>query len=398
MRVLIVGSGAQGAVMAHHLGRSNAVDEVVCADISLDRARKAARFAKSRKARAIRLDAGKPKELARALHTTDIVVNAALPRFNLPLTRAALAAGVHYQDLAADYGKISAQLAHSKAFERKGRIGLMQCGGSPGVTNVLAREAVEALDTVEAIRLRLISKLEATRPLSTWSVEVALEDMEEPPAVFRDGRVVRVPPFSEEEVFNFPEPFGPQPVVQHMHEEPITFGRFLGKGLRYVDLKMGGHHVYQMKEAMGLGLLSRKPVKVDGVSVVPRDVLIAVSPPALTPADVPRLLKAGVLKDATGCHVVQVEGTKGGARTVLRYTALGPSLREVQAWIPGATNMSYKVGVSAAIMTEMMARNQIEPMGGVFPPECLSADARAVFLERLKANHIPFQIAEGSGV
>ena len=37
-----------------------------------------------------------------------------------------------------------------------------------------------------------------------------------------------------------------------MHEEPLTFGRFLGKGLRYVDLKMGGHHVDQMKVAMDL--------------------------------------------------------------------------------------------------------------------------------------------------
>lgn len=395
MRVLILGSGAQGAVMAHYLGRSDAIDEIVCADLLPERARSAARFAKSRKARAMTLNAGKPRDLARSLRDTDMVVNAALPRFNLPVTRAALAACVHYQDLAADYPKIRAQVAVSKGFARKGRIGLMQCGGSPGVTNVLAREAVEALDAVDSIRLRLISKLEATKPASLWSVEVALEDMEEPPAVFRDGKVVRVPPFSDEEVFDFPDPFGRQPVLQHMHEEPITFGMFLGKGLRYVDLKMGGHHVYQMKEAMGLGLLSRKPVKVGKASVVPRDLLIALSPPAMTPAEVPRLLKWGVVKDATGCHVVQVEGTKGGSPKVLRYTALGPSLREVQAWMPGATNMSYKVGVSAAILTEMLARGQVEPLG-VFPPECLAADTRAIYLERLKANHISFQLSEPS--
>lgn len=391
--MLIVGSGAQGAVMAHYLGRSDAIDAVVCADLSPSRARSAARFAKSRKATAMTLNAGKPKDLDRALRQTDMVVNAALPRFNLPLTRAALAAGVHYQDLAADYAKIRAQVALSKSFARKGRVGLMQCGGSPGVTNVLAREAVESLDSVDVIKLRLISKLDATKPVSLWSVEVALEDMEDPPAVYRDGKVVRVPPFSEEEVFDFPEPFGPQPVLQHMHEEPITFGMFLGKGLRYVDLKMGGHHVYQMKEAMGLGLLSRKPVKVGKATVVPRDLLIAMSPPTMTPTEVPLLLKRGVVIDATGCHVVQVEGTKAGSRKVLRYIALGPSLRDVQEWIPGATNMSYKVGVSAAILTEMIARGQVEPMG-VFPPECLEADSRSIFLERLKSNHIPFELRE----
>lgn len=395
MKVVILGSGAQGAVMANYLGRSDAIDEVVCADISLERARAARRFAGSRKVGAMRLDAGKPKQVARALRGKDMVVNAALPKFNLPLTRAALASGVHYQDLAADYAKIRAQVALSRSFSRRGLIGLMQCGGSPGITNVFAREAVESLDMVDSIKLRLVSKIEATRPISLWSAEVALEDMEEPPAVFLDGKVIRVPPFSEEEVFDFPPPFGPQRVVQHMHEEPITFGMFLDKGLRYVDLKMGGHHVYHMKEAMSLGLFGRKPAKVGKVSVVPRDLLIALSPPTATPSQVVRLLKRGVIVDATGCHVVRIEGSKAGGCRVIQYASVGPSLREVQNWMLGATNMSYKVGVSAAIMTEMVSRCQVKPTG-VFPPECLEAESRAIFLERLKANHLTYEISEGT--
>src|SRR3990172_4982777 len=134
MRVLILGCGAQGSVMAHYLARSEAIDRVVCADVSLQRAEAAKRAAGSRKARATALDA--------ALGSVDLVVNAAHPRFNVPLTRAALRAGVHYQDLAADYRGIRAQVALSKAFAKKGLVGLLQCGGSPGVTTVLAREGV----------------------------------------------------------------------------------------------------------------------------------------------------------------------------------------------------------------------------------------------------------------
>jgi len=393
MRVLILGSGAQGAVMAHYLARSDAIDEVVCGDVSLPRAQSARRFAGSRKVSALRTDASRPKALARVLRGTDMVVNAALPRFNLPLTRAALAAGIHYQDLAGDYPAIGAQLRLSNGFARRGRLALLQCGGSPGITNVLAREAVEALDSVDSIKLRLFSRIESTRPVSLWSAEVALEDMEEPPAVFRDGRVVRVPPFSEEEVFDFPPPFGPQPVVQHMHEEPLTFGRFLGKGLRYVDLKMGGHHVFQMREAMGLGLLSHKPIRVGKAAIVPRDMLIALSPPALTPVDVPRLLRRGILRDATGCHAIHVEGTKGGNRKAIRFASVGPSLRDVQAWIPGSTNMSYRVGVGAAIFVEMIARGQTGTLG-VCPPECLGGTARAIYMERLRQHHLAPQVTE----
>ena len=379
--------------MARHLARSDAVDEVVCADLSYARAEAARRFAGSRHVRAMTLDAGNAKVAQRVASEADVLVNASLPRLNLPLIRAAMAAGIHYQDLAGDYGAIPAQLRLSKAFARAGRVGLLECGASPGVTNVLAREAVDALERVDAVRLRLVSRIDASRPVSLWSSEVALEDMEEPPAVFRDGRVVRVPPFSDEETYEFPPPFGAQRVVQHMHEEPLTFGRFLGKGVRYVDLKMGGHHIDQMQVAASLGLLGRKPVRVGRAAVVPRDLLVSLLPPALTPTEVVRLLRGNVLQDATGCHLVQVEGTRGGRRVTLRYAAVGPSLKEVQAWMPGATNMSYRVGVAAALFVEMIARGEAN-VPGVYPPECLTPEARSVYLERLRANHLDFRRTE----
>ncbi len=393
MRVLILGSGAQGAVMARYLAHREAIDHVTCADVSAERAAAAARFAAGKKISAARLDAGNPKALARALRDVEFAVNAAHPRFNLPLSQACARAGVGYQDLAAEYPAIGAQLRLSKAFARKGSVGLMHCGGSPGVTNAVAREGVEALDRVDAIRLRLVSKQESTRPVSLWSVAVMLEDMAEPPAVLRDGRFLRVPPFSGEETFDFPEPFGAQRVVQHMHEEPLTFGRLLGKGLRSVDLKMGGAHVFDMREAWRLGLLGAEPVSVGKGRVVPRDLVVALSPPAAAPAEVVRLLRRGVLNDAVGCHVVEVEGERGASRRTIRFTMLGPSLREVQAWMPGATNMSYRVGVSAAILVEMAAQGEVGPPG-IYPPEGLGDASRRLFLERLEREHLPVSRTE----
>ncbi len=393
MRVLILGSGAQGAVMARYLAQSDAIDTVVCADISAQRAAAAVRFAKGGKASAATLDLSRPKAIDRALKTADFAVNAAHPRFNLPLSRACAQLGVGYQDLAADYEAIGAQLALGKRFARRGAVGLMHCGGSPGVTNAAAREGVEALDVVDAIRLRLVSKQESTRPVSLWSVAVMLEDMAERPAVFRDGKTIRVEPFSEEETFDFPEPFGAQRVLQHMHEEPLTFGRLLGKGLRSVDLKMGGAHVFEMREAMRLGLLGRDPVRVGNATVVPRDLLVALSPPAAAPAEVTQLLRRGILKDAVGCHVVEVEGERGGSRRVIRFTCLGPSLRQVQDWMPGATNMSYRVGVAAAVLVEMAARGEVAP-AGIYPPESLADASRSTLFDRLERNHLPVQREE----
>ena len=58
-----------------------------------------------------------------------------------------------------------------------------------------------------------------------------------------------------------------------------------------------------------------------------------------------------------------------------------------------ATNMSYRVGVAAALAVDMVARGEISVLG-VYPPECLTREARTLYLERLKANRLDFTLTE----
>jgi len=55
--------------------------------------------------------------------------------------------------------------------------------------------------------------------------------------------------------------------------------------------------------------------------------------------------------------------------------------------------MSYKVGVSAAIFVEMVARREVSPHG-VYPSEVLSNGSRATYLERLREHHITFEVED----
>ena len=120
----------------------------------------------------------------------------------------------------------------------------------------------------------MYDSVEGEAALATWSAETLFGDFSLPPLVLRDGKVTTVPPFSGEETYVFPEPFGPQKVVQHIHEEIQLMTHFLGHtGLRDVDLKLGSPDVADVKALIGAGLWGNEPIEVDGVPVTPRKLM-----------------------------------------------------------------------------------------------------------------------------
>lgn len=114
---------------------------------------------------------------------------------------------------------IPKQLKLSGKWEDAGLTALINTGVSPGITNVLAAYAADRLDRVDEIRIRFGDKTlkESKEYISMWCPEVhwALEE----PVVFENGKFRKVPLFSGEEVYTFPDPVGPQTVFWYEHEE-----------------------------------------------------------------------------------------------------------------------------------------------------------------------------------
>ncbi|GAG64143.1 unnamed protein product, partial [marine sediment metagenome] len=74
---------------------------------------------------------------------------------------------------------------------------------------------------------------------------------------------------------------GARRVVDHIHEEPVSFGlSFKDKGLKHSRLKMGGPAMELAESFYKMGLLSREAVEVKGVKVVPLDLILKLAPPA----------------------------------------------------------------------------------------------------------------------
>jgi len=394
MKALIVGAGAQGAVIAGELLKSPDVTEIRLSDIDLKRAEGIAKSLESDKVNTHRVDANKVDDIMRAAKDVNLIVNATtwIAQFNLNIMEAALKVGAHYEDMASFPAGVRyednvsyppGQLSLMDKWKKAGLTALIDCGSSPGVTNVLAAHAADRLDRVEKVRVLLAGKVlkEAKEYVPAWSPETLWGDMARYSVVYEDGEFKRVPPWSGEEVYAFPDPIGPVTVYWHNHEEPETLGRFIGKGVRYADFKMGGPEFSLAKAIFRHGLLDTKPREVKGVKVVPRDFFFALIPPTLPPEEVERKRKAGLLGEATWCMLVEVHGEKAGEKLtyiIYRVAKTGPD----EPMIP-------LTGIAASIFARMLGKGRIKTKG-VVPPEALEPEVRQAFLAELAEYGVVF--------
>lgn len=345
---------------ATHLVREKEIDRIVLADLIPERAKALETMLRSGKARAVPVPGTTAADLAKLVGGSDLAINAAHASLDLALMDACLDAGAHYMDLSSIPSK---QFPYDAKFRKADLTALLGGGEDPGLGNVLARAAADRLDTVESIRIRDgdTASSDATPLPVVWSPETFLVEVFTQGMYYQDGEIVRVPPWSGKEIYPFPDPVGPQPVYLMDHEEPETLGKFIGKGLRYVDLKLAvdDRSLETLTMLRQLGLLAETPVQVEGQAVSPRRVLLRLLPR-------PTELIGNV--HGTAMILVEVSGTKDGRPVTHRlYTGLS---HEEAAARYHATATGYLVGTGAAIFATQFARGQI-PQRGVISAECL---------------------------
>ena len=161
MRILLVGAGGVGGAVTAIAARRSFVDRLVVADYDLARAEKAVSAVGDPRLVAARVDATDQAAVGALLaeHRCDVLLNATDPRFVLPLFRAALAAGVHYLDMAMSlshphperpYAETGIKLGDEQFalagdWEAAGRLALVGIGVEPGLSDVFARYAADHL-------------------------------------------------------------------------------------------------------------------------------------------------------------------------------------------------------------------------------------------------------------
>ena len=398
MKVLIVGAGAQGGPCASILARDKDVSKIVLGDINLGLADKVKNKVKSDKITTVKLDAGKIEDIERAAQGVDVVINLTLVRFNAKIMKAAVNSGAHYVDSAMDY-PLWAQLTENQPldlddeFKKAGLTALVDCGGSPGITNVMARYACDKLDRVDAIKIRLGGKLlgKPKEVVSAWTPgwcpEIALTDYADATPVFEDGKFKVYPAFSGTEEYNFPDPVGPVLLCHHHHEEAPTLARFIGKGIKYIDFK------YPIDLLAGafvkMGFASSKPIDVKGVKVAPIDVLMKLVRQPVNTFFTQNEDTIKLPSNSVHSLVIEVKGAKSGED--VKYTlSRPPATTEAElGFYRRFGTTSIFVAIPAIVGAKMCIEGDADR--GIIAPECLDP---IKFLKMMAAMGAPAKFHE----
>jgi saccharopine dehydrogenase (NAD+, L-lysine-forming) len=247
----IGGTGRIGRASSKILAENEIVSQVAIAGRDLRLAKQAA-VEIGPKAIAIEVDATDEVRLASLARGYDLVVNTAGPDFRvaLPVTRAAISAGVHCCDIAADGPSLERVLALDGKAQKAGVTIVTGIGHIPGTSNLMMQHAANQLDTVTDLQLcvwwqltreetDLFGDADAMRKTgrinASW--QTVLTWVAGRVRTYRGGRLVEVDPFEEATEVALPMNGGTVRAIPIGSTEPITFPRRI-PALRSVSVLM----------------------------------------------------------------------------------------------------------------------------------------------------------------
>ncbi|MFJ3234410.1 saccharopine dehydrogenase family protein [Streptomyces sp. NPDC086787] len=405
MRVLLVGAGGVGTAVTRIAARRPFFDLMVVADYDLSRAEAAvaALGADGARFRAERVDAGDESEVSALLarHGCDTLLNATDPRFVMPLFRASLAAGAGYLDMAMSLSRPhperpyeecgvklgDAQFELADEWAKSGALALVGMGVEPGLSDVFARHAADELfDDIEEIGIRDGANLtvDGYDFAPSFNIWTTIEECLNPPVVYEAGRgFFTTAPFSEPEVFEFPEGIGPVECVNVEHEEVLLVPRWVDARRVTFKYGLGAEFIETLRTLHLLGLDRTEPVTVPGpegpVAVSPRDVVAACLPDPATLGDRMR---------GKTCAGTWVRGTKDGApREVYLYHVVDNEWSMAEY---GCQAVVWQTAVNPVVALELVATGKWSG-SGVLGPEAFPARP---FLDLLTEYGSPWGLRE----
>jgi len=357
MRVLCVGAGGVGTSAALIAARRSFFDHWVVADYDLERARSVVERVGDARFVAAGLDASSADAVATLCreHGITHVLNVVDPRFVMPIFDGAFAAEADYLDTAMSlsrphpsrpYVEVGVKLgdeqfAREADWIARGRLALCGMGVEPGLADVFARYAADHLfSEIDEIGIRdganlVVDGYDFAPSFSIWTT---IEECLNPPVIWEKERGwFTTAPFSEPEVFDFPDGIGPVEVINVEHEEVLLVPRWIDCKRVTFKYGLGDEFIEVLRILHKLGLDRTETVSVKGVEVSPRDVVAAVLPDPATLGDrmsgktcagtwVTGRGKDGRPREVYLYHVADNEWTMAefGVQAVVWQTAMNP--------------------------------------------------------------------------
>ena len=382
MRVLAIGAGGVGTSAALIAARRGFFETWVVSDYDGARAQAVVDRLADDRFVAARVDASSAQAVADLCreHGITHVLNVVDPRYVVSIFEGAFQAGADYLDTAMSLSRPHAvhpyaevgvklgdeQFAQDDTWKAAGRLALCGIGVEPGLADVFARYAADHLfSEIDEIGIRdganlVVDGYDFAPSFSIWTT---IEECLNPPVIWeKDRGWFTTPPFSEPEVFDFPEGIGPVEVINVEHEEVLLVPRWIDCKRVTFKYGLGDEFIDVLKTLHKLGLDRTEPVTVKGVEVSPRDVVAAALPDPATLGD----KMSG--KTCAGTWVTGT-GTDGNPREVYLYHVADNEWTMAEY---GVQAVVWQTAMNPVIALELLAGGQWQG-AGVLGPEAFDA-------------------------
>jgi saccharopine dehydrogenase-like NADP-dependent oxidoreductase len=398
MKVLLVGVGGVGEAIAAIAKPRKWMELMVLADFNVKRAEEVQKKLGDVKRFPVEfIDASNQNniEMLAKKYQVDLIMNSVDPIFNKQIFDAAYNVGATYMDMAmtlsephptdpfnqtgiklGDY-----QFEKAKDWEAKKLLALVGFGVEPGMADVFARYAADHLfDEIDEVGIRdganiTIEGYEFAPNFSIWTT---IEECLNPPVIWENGKWFTTAPFSEPEVFDFPE-IGPVEVVNVEHEEVLLVPRWVKTKRATFKYGLGDQFIGVLKTLHMLGLDNKEKINVKGVQVAPRDVVAACLP---DPAHLGDKMRGKT------CAGTYVKGTKDGKPREVYLYQVADNEECMKTW--GCQAVVAQTAFSAVIAMDLIKHGVWKGVG-VLGPEAFPPDP---FMEKMADYGFPYGMRE----
>jgi lysine 6-dehydrogenase len=359
MRILVLGYGNIGSVVAADLAKSLPSAEVVIAGRNESRAKEAAAAIKNGTVTGIRLDAQDYRRSVDAAREFDLVVGTLPGDIGYASVKAAIDAKVNMVDVS--FMPENPLALHGDAL-RAGVTVNPDCGVAPGISNLLVGHAISQLDQVEKVCIMVGGLPEKPVPpldyVITWSAEDLIDEYTRKVKIVDKGKIREVEALTGIEPVEFPgigrlESFytdGLRTLIDTVKDVKTMWE----KTLRYPG------HAEKIRVLKTLGFFDEHPIEIEDTHLPPRKLTVKL---------LEKTIRRRKVKDILA---MRVEVTGRAEETEKHYVY---SLLDCYDPTCGMTAMARTTAYPASIVAQLVAQNVIEEKG-VVPLERLGNNER----------------------
>lgn len=386
-KVLIIGAGGVGTVVAHKIAQNPDVfTEIVLASRTQSKCDAIADAIGGNRIVTDRVDADKVEDLVALFkkHKPDIVVNVAVPYQDLTIMDACLHCGVNYLDTAnyepLDEAKYEYkwQWAYRERFEQAGLTAILGCGFDPGVSGVYTAYAakhyfkeMQYLDIVDCN-----AGNHGMAFATNFNPEINIREVTQKGKYYENGKWIETEPHEIHRPLTYPN-IGPKEsyLIYHEELESLVKNYPTIKRARFW-MTFGQEYLTHLRVIQNIGMARIDPIMYNGVEIVPIQFLKAVLP---NPGD---LGKNYTGETSIGCRIRGI-GKDGKELTYYVYNNCSHHAAYLET---GAQGVSYTTGVPAMIGAMMFLTGKWKKPG-VYNVEEFDPDP---FMEQLNKQGLPW--------